>query len=256
MPRANSIIDLNSDMGEAFGAYRLGPDEQLLKLVSSANIACGFHAGDPQVMDRTVAAAVAAGVAIGAHVSYPDLVGFGRRRMQVSPEEVLTDTLYQIGALAAFCHRHGTTVRYVKAHGALYNDLVENPELAGALSAASNAYDTKLIVLVLAGSPAVATLRAAGVAVREEAFADRAYTSDGKLVSRTIAGSLLTDVAIVADRVVRMATGQPICDIEGNPLQVRADSVCVHSDTPGALEMAEEMRSALNKAAIDVKSFT
>lgn len=243
-------------MGEGFSAYRLAPDEDLLQWVTSANIACGFHAGDPRVMDRTVAAAAAAGVAVGAHVSYPDLVGFGRRRMQVSPAELVTDTLYQVGALDAFCRRHDTSVRYIKAHGALYNDLAEDRELAAALAGAARAYDADLAVLVLAGSPASAVMQEIGVPVHREAFADRAYTPDGRLLSRRLPGAVLTDPATVADRAVRIATGEPIADAEGGTLVVDADSVCVHSDTPGALELAQALRSALERAGVDVAPFT
>ena len=249
------MIDLNSDMGEAFGAYRMGPDAELLRLVTSANIACGFHAGDPRTMDRTVAGAAAASVTVGAHVSYPDLVGFGRRHLAVSAEQLVTDVLYQIGALEAFCRRHGTSVRYVKAHGALYNDLADDEGLAAALAEAIAAYGTGLAVLTLAGSPSVAVLEAAGVRVVREAFADRAYTSSGRLVSRGEAGSVITDVDAVAERGRRLALGEAIGDRDGSPLHVAADSLCVHSDTPGAVALATALRSQLEAAAVAVRAF-
>ncbi len=252
----SSTIDLNSDMGEGFGAYRMGPDAELLQYVTSANVACGFHAGDPRTMDATVAGATAAGVAIGAHVSYPDLVGFGRRHVQVGPEELITDVLYQIGALEAFCRRHGTSVRYVKAHGALYNDLSFDEDLAHALAEAVLGYGGGLSVLALSGSPAVEVLERAGVPVVLEAFADRAYTPSGRLVSRKEAGAVITDPAAVADRGRRLALGEPVEALGGGTLQVRADSICVHSDTPGSVAMAEGLREALSAAGVEVRAFS
>lgn len=248
-------IDLNSDMGEAFGAYRMGPDAELLQYVTSANIACGFHAGDPRTMDATVAGAVSAGVAIGAHVSYPDLVGFGRRHMKVGAEELVTDILYQIGALEAFCRRHGTAVRYVKAHGALYNDLVDDEALAGALADAVLAYGGDLSVLTLGGSLSAELLEKAGVPVVLEGFADRAYTPGGRLVSRKEVGSVITNPAVVADRGRRMALGEPIEASDGHPLQVHADSICVHSDTPGSVALAAALREALSGAGVQIRAF-
>jgi UPF0271 protein len=249
-------IDLNCDMGEGFGAYRMGPDRELLDHVTSASIACGFHAGDPRVMDATVAGAVAADVAVGAHVSYPDLVGFGRRHVQVSGEELVTDVLYQVGALEAFCRRHGTTVGYVKAHGALYNDLAGDEDLAGALGDALTAYGGDLPVLVLAGSPAVAILRARGLAVVEEGFADRAYTADGRLVGRSRPGAVITDPGVVAERAWRIAAGQPVEADDGTALVVTADSICIHGDTPGAVALAAGLRRVLADHDIAVGPFT
>ncbi len=249
-------IDLNSDMGEAFGAYRMGPDAELLAFVTSANVACGFHAGDPRTMDATVAGAAAAGVAIGAHVSYPDLVGFGRRHMRVGADELITDVLYQIGALEAFCRRHGTAVRYVKPHGALYNDLVDDEAMARTLAQAVLAYGNELSVLTLPGSPAAEVLQKAGVPVVLEAFADRAYTPAGRLVPRKEAGSVITDPAVVADRGRRLALGQPIEASDGRALHVQADSICVHSDTPGAVALAAALRDALRAAGVQVRAFS
>jgi 5-oxoprolinase (ATP-hydrolysing) subunit A len=250
------VIDLNSDMGEAFGAYAMGPDDELLRYVTSANIACGFHAGDPRTMEATVAGAVAAGVAVGAHVSYPDLVGFGRRHIRVSADELTTDVLYQIGALEAFCRRHGTAVRYVKAHGALYNDLADDERLAGALGEAVLAYGGGLCVLTLAGSASVAVLERAGIPVVAEAFADRSYTATGRLVSRKEAGSVITDVALVAERGRRLALGEPIEHQGGGELRVRAGSICVHSDTPGSVALAAALRVSLGGAGIEVRAFS
>jgi 5-oxoprolinase (ATP-hydrolysing) subunit A len=258
-------IDLNSDMGEGFGAYRMGPDAELLRYVTSSNVACGFHAGDPRTMNATVAGAVEAGVAIGAHVSYPDLVGFGRRHIRVSADELVTDVLYQIGALEAFCRRHGAAVRYVKAHGALYNNLSDDEDLAGALAEAVLSYagrdggstqGTALSVLALSGSPAVDVLEKAGVPVVLEAFADRAYTPAGRLVSRKETGSVITDPAVVADRGRRLALGEPIEALGGETLKVEAGSICVHSDTPGSVALAAALRDSLATAGVEVRSFS
>jgi UPF0271 protein len=249
-------IDLNSDMGEGFGAYRMGPDAELLEVVTSASIACGFHAGDPRIMDATVRQAAARGVAVGAHVSYPDLAGFGRRQLKVSADELTTDTLYQIGALDAFCRRHGTSVRYVKAHGALYNDLADNETLAAALAEAVLAYDPGLAVLVLAESPAAEVFSARGLRVVGEGFADRAYRPDGRLVSRREPGAVLTDQAEVAQRGAAIAAGQPIISIDGTELVVAADSICIHGDTAGAVALATALRESLTRSGIACRPFT
>lgn len=249
------MIDLNSDVGESFGFYRLGADEDLLGLVTSANVACGFHAGDPRTMDATVRLAAAGGVVVGAHVSYPDLVGFGRRRMQLSAAELVTDVLFQIGALEAFCRRHGTAVRYVKAHGALYNDLAGDEGLAAALADAIIGYGGDLAVLVLAGSPAVDVLRARKIRVVQEGFADRGYTSAGRLVARREPGAVITDPAAVAERGWRIAAGEPIEASDGSPLILRAESLCLHGDTPGAVELARALRRTLAEHEIEVASF-
>ena len=249
------VIDLNSDVGESFGAYRMGPDDELLKEISSANVACGFHAGDPRTMDATVALAASLGVTVGAHVSYPDLVGFGRRRMAVSPDELVTDVLFQIGALEAFGRRHGTAVRYVKAHGALYNDLADNEGLASALADAVLGYGGDLAVMVLAGSPAVEVVASRGLTVVREGFADRGYTPAGRLVPRREPGAVLTDPAVVADRGRRIATGLPVPASDGSPVTVRADSICLHGDTPGAVSLARALRGSLAEHQIAVRPF-
>jgi 5-oxoprolinase (ATP-hydrolysing) subunit A len=249
------MIDLNSDVGESFGSYRMGADEDLLGQVSSANVACGFHAGDPRTMDGTVRLAAAAGVVVGAHVSYPDLVGFGRRRMQLSAEELITDVLFQIGALEAFCRRHGTSVRYVKAHGALYNDLADDEDLAAAFADAVLAYGGDLAVLVLAGSPAVAVLRSRQIRAVQEGFADRGYTPAGRLVSRRAPGAVLTDPAVVADRGARIAAGEPIEASDGSAIVLDAESLCLHGDTPGAVELARALRRSLAEHAVAVAPF-
>lgn len=249
------MIDLNADLGESFGAWTMGADEALLDHVTSANIAYGFHAGDPRTMDSTVAMAAARKVAIGAHVSYPDLVGFGRRQIRVSAAELVTDVLYQLGALDAFCRRHATAVRYVKAHGALYNDLAGDRELAAALGQAVAAYNPGLSVLVLAGSPAVGVLRSQGLRVVAEGFADRGYAADGRLVPRSQPGALLTDPALVAERGWRIATGEPIEASDGSPLVLSVDSLCLHGDTPGAADIARELRAVLGARTVEVAPF-
>lgn len=254
-PTDARIVDVNADMGEGFGSYAMGPDQALLELVTSANVACGFHAGDPRVMDATVAGAAHRGVVVGAHVSYPDLVGFGRRHLAVTVEELTTDVLYQIGALDALCRRHDTTVRYVKAHGALYNDLVVDAELCRALSAAVRAYGTGLAVLTLPGSVSASALAETGLVVKVEAFPDRAYAADGTLVPRRQPGAVLTTVEEIADRGARMACGEPFASITGKPVTVRADTLCVHSDTPGAVEIARALRRALEHAGVEVRAF-
>jgi len=249
------VIDINSDMGESFGAYTMGDDEALLGYVTSANIACGFHAGDPRTINATVAHAAARKITIGAHVSYPDLVGFGRRSLRVSADELITDVLYQIGALEAFCRRHGTAVRYVKAHGALYNDLADNEELAAALGDAIVAYGGDLAALVLAGSPAVEVLAEKGVRVVREGFADRGYTAAGRLVSRRQSGALITDPAAVAERGWRIASGAEIEAADGTPLVLQVDSLCVHGDTPGAVDLARALREGLADHSVQVGAF-
>jgi UPF0271 protein len=248
-------IDLNCDMGEGFGLYHVAKDEELLDFVTSANIACGFHAGDPRTMDATVALATAHGVAIGAHVSYPDLVGFGRRHIQVSPLELITDVTFQIGALQAFCQRHGTRLRYIKAHGALYNDLAVDATLAKAMATAVLEYDPSLPVLTLAKSPSVQVFGEAGIRTISEGFADRAYTSEGRLVSRTTPGAVVTDPEVVAARGLALASHQPIYDIHGAPVTVDCESICIHSDSPGALTLAAAVRKTLEDAQVLVASF-
>jgi 5-oxoprolinase (ATP-hydrolysing) subunit A len=249
------MIDLNADMGESFGSYRMGADEELITHVTSANIACGFHAGDPRTMFTTVGMAAAAGVTVGAHVSYPDLVGFGRRQLKVSADELATDVLYQIGALEAFCRRHGTSVRYVKAHGALYNDMADDEALAAALGDAVLGYGADLAVMVLAGSPAVDVLRAQGVRVVREGFADRGYTAQGRLVPRREPGAVRTDPAEVAARGLRLARAEPVQAADGSPVTVEIDSLCVHGDTPGAVVLAAALRKSLADHDVEVASF-
>jgi UPF0271 protein len=243
-------VDLNADMGEA-----QGDDATLVGLVTSANVACGFHAGDPMTMRATVHAAVRAGVAIGAHPGYPDRQGFGRRDLAATPAEITADVLYQIGALQAVCHAALTRVRYVKPHGALYNRAAKDAAAARAIADAVRLSDPSLVLLCLAGSLMIDVARDAGVATAEEAFADRAYAADGSLVSRAIPGSVLTDPTVVSARAVRMMTAGEVETFDGGTIRLRADSICVHGDTPGALEIVRAVRRALTDRGLTLAPF-
>jgi len=250
-----TAVDLNSDLGEGFGQWTLGDDEALLGVVTSANVACGFHASDATIMRRVCAQAVASGVAIGAQVGYRDLPGFGRRFIDVEPEALTADVVYQLGALEAFARIAGDRVRYVKPHGALYNAIVHHEEQAAAVVAAVVAYDSTLPVLGLPGSAWLRLATEAGLTVVHEAFADRAYTPEGTLVSRRLPGAVLHDPAEIARRCVAMAAGEPITDVEGGELALRPASICVHGDTPGAVEIARQVREALTTAGVELAPF-
>ncbi len=249
-------MDLNSDMGEGFGIYRLGDDDALLEVVTSANIACGFHAGDPQIMTSTVQAAARRDVHIGGHVSYRDLVGFGRRALDASPAEITADVIYQLGALAGVARACGTSVRYVKPHGALYNTMAVHRPTAEAVVAAVRTYDRSLPILTLPGSELIDAARAAGVTPLTECFADRAYTPDGRLVSRRQPGAVLSDEDTVVARAVEMAAEGTLVAIDGTRIKVDAVSMCVHSDTPGAAKLAHRIRDGLEAAGVTVGPFT
>ncbi|MCT9115418.1 LamB/YcsF family protein [Cupriavidus gilardii] len=248
-------IDLNSDLGESFGAWRMGSDAAILDIVSSANVACGFHAGDPAGILRTLKAAAARGVAVGAHVSYPDLQGFGRRNMDVASEDLIADVIYQISALAGMAATVGTTVRYVKPHGALYNTIASDERQARDVIAAIRAVDPELVLVALAGSPLVGWARDAGLRVVAEAFADRAYTPQGTLVSRREPGAVLHDAGEVAQRMLRLVREGTVVAIDGSVARVDAQSICVHGDSEGALEMARAVRDALEREGVNVRAF-
>lgn len=248
-------IDLNSDLGESFGAWRMGSDAAMLDIVSSANVACGFHAGDPAGILRTLKAAAARGVAVGAHVSYPDLQGFGRRNMDVASEDLIADVIYQISALAGMAATVGTTVRYVKPHGALYNTIASDERQARDVIAAIRAVDPELVLVALAGSPLVGWARDAGLRVVAEAFADRAYTPQGTLVSRREPGAVLHDAGEVAQRMLRLVREGTVVAIDGSVARVDAQSICVHGDSEGALEMARAVRDALEREGVNVRAF-
>lgn len=246
-------IDLNADLGESFGAWRMGDDAALLEIVTSANVACGFHAGDPRTMLATVALAAERDVVIGAHVSYRDLAGFGRRFIDVGVDDLYADVVYQLGALAGACLTAGTTIGYVKPHGALYNAIVHHETQARAVVAAIRDFDPSLVLLGLPGR-ALELAAEAGLKTAIEAFADRAYRSDGTLVPRGEPGAMLTEPDRVADRVVQLVTTGQFPTTDG-PLAVRADSVCVHGDTPGAVAIARRVRQRLEAAGVELAGF-
>lgn len=249
------VVDLNADLGESFGQWRLGDDDAMLAIVTSANVACGFHAGDPLTLRRTVAAAAEHGVTVGAQVAYPDLMGFGRRFVDATVEELSADILYQIGALEAMCRAAGSRVAYVKPHGALYNRAVHHEQHAQAIVEAVSAYDPGLPILGLPGSALLRRAREAGLTAVPEAFADRGYTPAGTLVSRREPGALLHDPTEVAARMVRLVTDALITAADGTDVAVRARSICTHGDSPGAVDMARAVRAALIEAGVTVRSF-
>lgn len=250
-----TVMDLNSDVGESFGAWDMGDDAAIFRSVSSANVACGFHAGDPSVMAQTCRDAVAAGVTVGAHVAYRDLAGFGRRFLDCSPTELADDVLYQMGALEAVARAAGTTVRYVKPHGALYNTIVHHEAHAQAVVDAVKAFGGDLPLLLLPGSVALRTAEKAGLRAVPEAFADRGYTPEATLVSRRDPGAVLHDAAQVTERMVRLAEDGTLTAVDGSTVRIHAESICVHGDTPGAAAMAAEVRAGLDRAGITVRSF-
>ncbi|MEO7982318.1 MAG: 5-oxoprolinase subunit PxpA [Sporichthyaceae bacterium] len=250
-----TVIDLNSDLGEGFGHWTLGDDDALLDFVTSANVACGFHAGDASIMRRVCERAVGRGVAIGAQVGYRDLPGFGRRFIDIEPEALTQDVIYQVGALEAFARVAGSRVAYVKPHGALYNAVVHHEEQAAAVVRAIVDYDPTLRVLGLPGSAWLRLAEEAGLTTVTEAFADRAYTPEGTLVSRRLPGAVLDDADEIARRCVAIATGEPITDIDGGSLNVAAGSICVHGDTTGAVEIARRVKESLAGAGITVTPF-
>ncbi len=251
----NDWIDLNADLGESFGRWTLGDDDALLAVVTSANVACGFHAGDPSTLRRTCTGAAGRGVVVGAQVGYRDLAGFGRRFIDMVPGELADDVVYQIGALDGICRASGTAVRYVKPHGALYNAVVHHEAQAAAVVAAVRDYDPELPVLGLPGSALLRTADAAGLRVVPEFFADRGYTPSATLVPRREPGALLHDPGDVAARVLRMVTEGVVTAIDGTDVTVGAESVCVHGDSPGAVQMARAVRAGLEAAGVELNAF-
>lgn len=249
-------VDLNCDLGEGFGVWRLGDDEALLEFVSSANVACGFHAGDPSIMRRICEQAAALGVAIGAQVSYPDLRGFGRRFIDMDPRELVDAVVYQLGALDGFARVAGTRVTYVKPHGALYHAAIDHDDQARAIVEAVRSYSSSLAVLGLPGSALLRRARAAGLEAVGEAFADRGYLPDGRLVPRGAEGAVVHDVDVVAARVVQLAREGVVRAVDGAVVRVDAGSICLHSDTPGAVALARAVRAALRDAGVEVRPFT
>jgi 5-oxoprolinase (ATP-hydrolysing) subunit A len=249
-------IDLNADLGEGFGVWSLGDDVALLDVITSANVACGFHAGDPSTMRRACQAAADRRVKIGAQVGYPDLAGFGRRFIDIDPDELRDAVLYQLGALDGFAQVAGTGVAYVKPHGALYHACVTHPEQAEAVATAAHEYDPSLAVLGAPGSPLLAVADALGMEHVPEAFADRSYRADGTLVPRTEPGAVITDPAVAAAHAVAIATERRVTAVDGSPVEIHARSICIHGDTPGAVAVARAVRAGLEMATVGVHAFT
>jgi UPF0271 protein len=246
-------IDLNSDIGESFGRWSFGNDVEVMRNITSANIACGYHAGDPRVMRETVRLAKAAGVAVGAHPGFPDLVGFGRRDMSATPREVEDFVLYQIGALAAIAAAEGIRLQHVKPHGALYNMAVRDRGLAAAIARAVVSFDPTLILFALPGTELVRAAEAAGIRVATEGFADRAYQSDGSLTPRDRGGAVIEDVDEVVDRAVRMARDGVVASIDGREVSMMVDTICTHGDTPGSHNLTRALRDGLERAGLAIR---
>ena len=245
-------VDLNSDLGESFGRYTLGMDEKIIPLITSANVACGFHASDPVVMEKTIAMAEKANIRVGAHPGFLDLMGFGRRNMVISPEEAKAYTLYQVGALAAFAQAKGCRLQHVKPHGALYNMAAKDYELSRAICEGIYGFDKDLIVLALSGGELARAAKDMGMRVAQEVFADRAYEADGTLVNRRKEGAMITDEEEAISRVIRMVKEKKVTAVTGNDISIEADSVCVHGDGQKALAFVERIRAALQKEGIAI----
>lgn len=247
-------VDLNSDLGESFGNYTLGMDDKIIPLITSANVACGYHASDPLVMEKTIAMAKEAGIRVGAHPGFPDLMGFGRRNMSVSPAEAKAYTLYQLGALDAFCRVHGMKMQHVKPHGAFYNMASGDYELSKAICGAIAEYDESLIVLALSGGELAHAAKDMGLRTALEVFADRAYEEDGSLVNRRKEGAMITDEEIAISRVIRMIKEKKVAAVTGKDIPIQADSVCVHGDGARALAFVQRIRETLTKEGIEIRS--
>jgi UPF0271 protein len=245
-------VDLNTDVGESFGARRIGDDEPIFRYVTSANVACGFHAGDPNVIAATVKAAASHKVAVGAHPSYPDTAGFGRQTIDVPADELRNILIYQIGAVDALARSLGVTLVHVKPHGALYNDAAKNAALAAAVAGAVASYDKNLILVGLAGSHSLAAAKAAGLRVAAEAFCDRVYEPDGSLQSRAHPGALIEDPRQAAAQAVDIVVNGHVTASTGKQIDVRAQTLCVHGDTPNAVEVASAIRKALAGAGVEI----
>jgi UPF0271 protein len=246
-------VDLNSDLGESFGNYKLGQDEEVLDVVSSANIACGYHAGDHNVMYKTVRMAAEKGVGIGAHPGLPDLIGFGRRPMQVDPQDVYNFVVYQIGALQAFAKIHNAALNHVKPHGALFNMTAKDKAIAQAVAEAVYDVDSNLILFGLAGGELVKAGKAKGLTVAQEVFADRTYQPDGSLTSRTEANAMIHDADEATERVVRMIKEGKVEAVDGSDVEITAETICVHGDEPSALLFVKRLREVLSKNQIEIK---
>jgi 5-oxoprolinase (ATP-hydrolysing) subunit A len=246
-------VDLNADMGESFGSWQMGQDEMLMDYVSSINVACGFHAGDASVMRRTVEAAVKKNVAIGAHPGYPDLQGFGRRDIRMSPSEVYEIVLYQIGALTAIAHASGAVLSHVKPHGALYNSAAKDRVLAEAIAQAVKAADGNLMLVGLSGSMLVDEARAIGLRTLNEVFADRTYQDDGTLTPRTKPKSIIETETQAAEQALQMVLRKTVTSVSGKEIPVRPDTICIHGDSSGALEFARSIHATLTKHHVEIR---
>ncbi|MBV8249883.1 MAG: LamB/YcsF family protein [Comamonas sp.] len=248
-------MDLNSDLGESFGAWTMGDDAAMLDIVSSANVACGFHAGDAAGILATLKAAQARDVVVGAHVAYRDLAGFGRRNMDVASSDLVADVIYQIGALQGLARAAGTAVKYVKPHGALYNTIAQDKRQATDVINAIKAIDPSLVLMALAGSPLISWARDAGLSVVAEAFADRGYTPQGALVSRREKGAVLHDEKLIAERMLTLVRDGVIEAVDGSLVRVEADSICVHGDSPCAVAIARQLRQRFEQEGVNIASF-
>lgn len=247
-------VDLNSDLGESFGRYTLGMDDKIIPLITSANVACGYHASDPVVMDKTIARAKAAGIRVGAHPGFLDLMGFGRRNMNVTPEEARAYVLYQLGALYGFCKAQGVELQHVKPHGALYNMAAKDYKLSKAICEAIKEFDSSLIVLALSGGELAKAAMDMGLPTALEVFADRGYEEDGTLVDRRKEGAMITDEEEAIRRVVRMVKEQKVTAVTGRDISIQADSICVHGDGLKALAFVEKIRQAFSEEEIEICS--
>ncbi len=245
-------IDLNCDMGESFGAYKMGEDERIISYITSANVACGYHAGDPMVMENTVRLACVAGVPVGAHPGFPDLFGYGRRNIETLPGEVKNYILYQIGALHAFVRAYGGKLQHVKPHGALYGFAAKDPRGAEEVIDAVKAYDPELILVMLSGSLCAEMAAAAGLRVAREAFPDRAYLSNGQLAPRSMPGAVIHDLQAIQERTLKLISTGKVTSIDGIEIDLAADTLCIHGDTPDAWMIARQLREELEALAIRV----
>lgn len=247
-----AVVDLNSDLGEGFGSYSLGMDQEILPYVTSINLACGWHAGDPMIMDKRVKLAKKVGVSVGSHPGYPDLLGFGRRQLSLSPEEARTYMLYQSGALMAFLHGQGERLQHVKLHGAFYNQACADQDLAQGIIQGMKELGKDVILLALSGSYLAREAKNRGVRVCEEVFADRGYHADGSLVHRSHPQAFVKDPSVAIPRVIKMVKEGRVISIEGEEISLQADSICVHGDNPKALEFVSSLRKGLEDAGVSV----
>lgn len=247
-------VDLNSDIGEGFGSYKMGLDEEIMKCVTSVNVACGWHAGDPLIMDKTVKFAKENNVEIGAHPGYPDLLGFGRRKMDITPEEARAYMLYQLGALEGFAKANGVKIQHMKLHGGFYNSAAVEPKLADAVLDGIEEFDKNIIVMILSGSYMAKEAKRRGLRVAEEVFADRGYNADGTLVNRKLPGAFIKDPDEAIARVIKMVKTKKVTAVNGEEIDINADSICVHGDNPKAIEFVEKIRKSLIESGIEVQS--